>query len=193
MKVVKLGDALNKPAIRKLMLEGIRGGAIFVYPTDTIYGLGCNAEIEESVEKVAKAKGREEDKKFSVIAPSKDWIWKHTNISRINMKFADALLPGPYTIILKAKRSAPKPVVSGGGSMGVRMPKHPFSRLISDAGVPFLSTSVNLSGEEPAATIADIPASVKGVADWAIDARKLYGPASRVFDLRTDSISVLRY
>jgi L-threonylcarbamoyladenylate synthase len=193
MKVVKLADALNKPAIRSLMIEGMRNGAIFVYPTDTLYGLGCNAEIGESVDKITEAKGRDAGKKSSVIAPSKDWIWKHTTLSRINMKFADALLPGPYTIIMKAKKSAPKPAVSGGGSMGVRLPKHPFSRLIADAGVPFLSTSVNLSGKEPAANIADIPASVKGITDWAIDARKIYGPASRVFDLRTDSISVLRY
>jgi len=193
MKVVKLATVLHKPAIRKKIVDGMRHGDILVYPTDTIYGTGCNAEIPGSVEKIKKAKGREPGRQFSVIAPGKEWVWKHADISKANRQFADEILPGPYTIVVKAKANAPKAIVSSEKSMGVRLPNNPFTKIIEEAGIPFVSTSVNLSGTEPVSSIKDIPAEIRSMADWAIDAGKISGLASRVFDLRTDNVKVLRH
>jgi tRNA threonylcarbamoyl adenosine modification protein (Sua5/YciO/YrdC/YwlC family) len=193
MQTVKLSDVVNKKETRKKIIAGMRRGDVFVYPTDTIYGIGCNAEIPSSVEKIKKAKGREAEKQFSVIAPGKEWIWENANMTKANKEFADQMLPGPYTIIVKATRNAPRAVVSGERSLGVRLPNHPLTGVIKEAGIPFVSTSVNLTGEEPVCSIKDIPDEIHGIVDWAIDTGKISGLPSRVFDLRTDKVKILRY
>jgi len=194
MKVVKLSDVLRNSQTRKKVIEDMKIGKIFVYPTDTIYGIGCSAEVLDSVEKIEKAKGRESGKKFSVIAPGEEWIWKHADMSKANMLFADSLLPGPYTIVVKARPNAPVAVVSfEDKSMGIRIPKHPIAEIIKEAGIPFISTSVNLSGEKPVSSIDEIPEEIKSITDWAIDAGRISGLPSRVFDLRGNDVKILRY
>ena len=78
-------------------VDEILNGKIFVYPTDTIYGLGCNALDGASVNKIKKMKGRDKDKPISVIAPSIDWIRENCIVDFDLHKY----LPGPYTLILK--------------------------------------------------------------------------------------------
>lgn len=193
MRVIKLSQATGKSPVRKEVIEAMRKGDIFIYPTDTIYGIGCNAGEAESVRKIADAKGRDSGKQFSVIAPGKEWIWKNASLSAANKKLADSMLPGPYTIIVKAKPGAPRAVVSSEKSIGVRIPSHPISRIVGEAGIPFVTTSVNISGEEHICSVSDIPEKIKAVAGWVIDAGRICGLASRVFDLRTDDVKILRY
>ena len=193
MNVVKLSEVIKKPDIRAEIIPVMRKGDIFVYPTDTIYGIGCNAEIAASVKKISDAKGRKEGKSFSVIAPGKEWIWANSIISEANKKFIDTIFPGPYTVVVKAGRNAPKSAISEEKTIGVRFPKHPFVDIISEAGVPFVTTSVNISGNEPAARIEDIPPDIEKIVDWVIDAGKITGHSSRIFDLTTDEIKILRY
>lgn len=193
MKIVKMSEAFRNTAVRKRIVAGMRSGDVFVYPTDTIYGMGCNALMLESVMRIRKAKGRDEDKHFSVIAPGFDWLHRNADVPESSRMFIESLLPGPYTIIVRANARSPKAVVSTEGGMGVRIPKHPFAELVTEAGIPFVSTSVNLSGEQPVTSIREIPAEIAKVTDWAIDAGRICGPSSRVFDLRDNDVKILRY
>jgi L-threonylcarbamoyladenylate synthase len=188
MKTVKLSKALKSEKVKKAILEG----KILIYPTDTLYGIGCNAENRESVKKIMGAKGRDEDKPFSVIVPSKEWISENTKITRENEKFVDVLFPGPYTVILNAKERIPY-VVSKEGSIGIRIPKNEFCDLIRSLNVLFVTTSVNLSEEEPVYSIKEIPEEIKKIADYAIDSGRIEGPASRVFDIRTNELKIARW
>lgn len=192
METVKLTDVLKKPELRKKIVNGIKAGKIFIYPTDTIYGIGCNAESAQSVEKISDMKGREERKTFSVIAPGKEWIWSHASISRVNKDLIDKMLPGPYTIIVAANSKSPKPVVSSEKSLGVRIPKHPFTALVEEAGVPFVTTSLNIKNEPPVTRIPDIPEQIKKFVDFVIDSGIIDGFPSRIFDMRTDEIKTVR-
>jgi len=192
MEIIKLTDALNKPDVRKKIVSGMKKGSIFIYPTDTIYGIGCDAEDGNAVERISEAKGREESKTFSVIAPGKEWIWSHASVGMVNKGLIEKILPGPYTIILTANSKSPKPVISPDKSIGVRIPRHPFTDIVEEAGIPFVTTSVNMKDEPPATTIGNIPEHVKISVDFVIDGGKIVGSASRIFDMRTDDISVLR-
>ncbi|MBN2042753.1 MAG: threonylcarbamoyl-AMP synthase [Candidatus Aenigmarchaeota archaeon] len=187
MKVVKLHDALKSREIT----EAIVKGSVFVYPTDTLYGIGCNAENAEAVKRVCEAKQRPPDKPFSVIVPSKDWIRENTVISKENMEFVNNLLPGPYTIILKAKKAIPF-VTSKEKTMGLRIPRNEFCDLIREQGILFVTTSVNLSEDEPVTSVKDIPAQMKERVDFAIDAGELGRYGSRVFDL-TKGFEIVRF
>jgi L-threonylcarbamoyladenylate synthase len=190
MKIIPLRAALKDMA-RVELAKAIRDGAIIVYPTDTLYGIGCNALIKESVEKIAKAKDRESGKPFSVIAPSKEWITENTRITTDNAQFVDSLLPGPYTVILKAK--ADIPLVSAEGKLGVRIPKNEFCDFIRSQGVPFLTTSVNLSTTAPISSLKEIPQQIAEVADYAIDAGELKGDSSRIFDISGKDMQIIRW
>ncbi|MCK4714367.1 MAG: threonylcarbamoyl-AMP synthase [Candidatus Aenigmarchaeota archaeon] len=191
METVKLTDVLKKPELRKKIVNGIKAGKIFIYPTDTIYGIGCNAESAQSVEKISDMKGREERKTFSVIAPGKEWIWSHASISSVNKDLIDKMLPGPYTIIVTANTKSPKAVVSPEKTIGVRIPRHPFADIVEETGVPLVTTSVNLKDGPPVTKITNIPEQIKKSVDFIVDAGTIEGSASRIFDMRTEDVKAL--
>lgn len=191
MKIIKLENAL-KDMERVELAKAIREGAIIIYPTDTLYGIGCNALKTESVEKIAKAKGRDPSKPLSVIAPSKEWIAENARMTSDYVKFINDLLPGPYTVILKTKINIPF-VVSKDGKIGLRIPRNEFCDFIRSQGFPFITTSVNLSEENPVYFIRDIPDKIREIADYAVDAGEIKGRASRVFDISGKGLEIVRW
>jgi L-threonylcarbamoyladenylate synthase len=172
----------------KEILNSIRCGEIIIYPTDTIYGIGCNALNEEAVMKIREIKQRN-DKPFSVIAPSKLWI---SNNFVIKKSYLDKL-PGPFTYVINAKK---KNVVSNavvsGNKIGVRIPDYPFYEIIQKAKVPFVTTSVNVTGRKPYLAIRKIPRRIMNMVDIAIDAGTLDNSPSTVFDLTKELPIILR-
>ena len=153
--------------------EKILQGKIFIYPTDTIYGIGCNALNKESVEKIREIKQRDK-KPFSIIAPSFDWIKENCTIDCELEKY----LPGKYTIILKKKDTNFLSWVSNTDSLGIRIPKHEFCDKIRQANMPFITTSVNFSGEKFACSVEEIPEEIKNKVDVIIDEGKIDGTPS---------------
>lgn len=157
------------------LIEKILNGAIFIYPTDTIYGIGCNAVLDEPVKRIREWKGRK--KSFSIISPSKEWIKK-------NCETKDGLLdklPGPYTIVYPIKKPAISEFVSE-KTLGVRMPEHWISEFIKEIGLPIVTTSVNKSGEMPLFSLENIQPEVKAFVEFAIDEGTLKAKASKVID-----------
>ena len=160
----------------KNLNKEIRKGKLFIYPTDTIYGLGCNAEDKEAVEKIKQIKQRDKDKPLSIIAPTIDWI-KENLIVDCDL---DKYLPGPYTIILKKKNPEFLEWVSNKESLGIRIPDHEFTRQIQESGLPFITTSVNLSGEPFVTKVSDINPDMLEEIDHIIDYGELNGKPSTI-------------
>jgi L-threonylcarbamoyladenylate synthase len=161
------------------MNREILDGKIFIYPTDTVYGLGCNALNISSVEKIKKIKNRDFKKPLSIIAPSLKWIEKYCLVDFDLKKY----LPGPYTLILKKKNKNFLKHVSSGDSIGVRMPDNEFCDEIRKTEVPFITTSVNLSGEKAIIRISEIPKNIKDQVDIIVDEGELSGrPSTIVID-----------
>ena len=188
----------------------ILAGKVFIYPTDTIYGIGCNALDVEAVGRIKDIKGRDKDKPMSVIAPSIDWIKENCVVPGLDIienrdsvqdninspphpklveqnhsKALDSVtsylkkyLPGPYTLILKKKNSDFLKHVASGDSLGVRIPDCDFTVKVQEVGVPFITTSVNLSGEKPASCVKEISAEILNKVDFAFGYGELSGKAS---------------
>jgi L-threonylcarbamoyladenylate synthase len=147
------------------IIKTIRDGSVFIYPTDTIYGLGCNALNETSVQKIRTIKHREQ-KPFSVVAPNKEWITEHTNISKEKV---DEYLPGPYTLFVQTKDVCVAESVNPiDATLGVRIPDHWFTELVQEAGVPFVTTSVNIAGEPFMNKLEDLSDAIKDQVDICI-------------------------
>jgi len=154
--------------------EKILAGKIFVYPTDTVYGLGCNAMDKSAVQKIKEIKNREKDKPLSVIAPSLRWLEENLIVDYDIKKY----LPGPYTLILKKKNINFLSWIASGETLGIRIPDSDFCKKIQESGVPFITTSVNLSGEPFANKISDIKQEILNKVDFIIDISELSGKPS---------------
>ncbi|MBI2645009.1 threonylcarbamoyl-AMP synthase [Candidatus Uhrbacteria bacterium] len=150
---------MNLKTLKKEILKG----KIFIYPTDTVYGIGCNAFDKKSVDKIRRIK-RRDTKPFSIIAPNFDWIQEYCIIQSDFKKY----LFGPYTIILKKKNPSFLKWVSDTETLGVRMPNHPFTKKIQKTYIPFITTSVNFSGEKSSSSIDEIPKEILDAVDYVI-------------------------
>lgn len=173
-----MSEIISKEDLHNKLAEEIIEGKIFVYPTDTVYGIGCNAIIPSQVERIRGIKGRDE-RPFSVIAPSEEWIINHF---KTNIDFIRKYLPGRYTLILEKNDESYLQHVSSEKTLGIRIPEHPFIGIVRKAGIPFITTSANISGKLPASEIKDIPKIILNTVDLVIDGGKLHGtPSTLVF------------
>lgn len=154
--------------------EKIIKGNVFVYPTDTVYGLGCDATNSDSVNRIKDMKGRDRDKPISIIAPSLSWIEENCVVDYDLSKY----LPGPYTLILKKKDSGFLSDVAPGETLGVRIPDSDFCDEVREVGIPFVTTSVNLSGEPPAVAVEEVSSEILEKVDEIVDEGKLNGKPS---------------
>ncbi len=184
MRIYKLTDKT-----RRIIKDEIESGAVFVYPTDTIYGIGCNALDSFAIKQIRRIKGRDE-KPFSVIAPSKEWIVNNCIVEKSHKKYIDKL-PGKYTLIFKMKNKAVCPEVSK-INLGVRIPKHWISELVKELDFPVVTTSVNLTGQKPVIALSQIGKKMQKQIDFAIDEGKLRSKPSTVVDLTGKKAKTLR-
>ncbi len=162
------------------IISAIKSGMIFIYPTDTIYGMGCDATNSDAVKKLREIKNRE-SKPFSVIAPNKEWIIKNYALPK-----SDCLdiLPGPFTLIFnKGELSEVAPNVFFGALPGVRMPNNWFTEIIKEVGIPFVTTSVNITGQKNMETLEDVPKDFLENVDYVIYEGPNHGKQSTRIDL----------
>ena len=158
------------------IIKEVIKGKIFIYPTDTIYGIGCNAEDKEAVNKLKEIKQRDKDKPLSVIAPSKEWVLE--NCIEDAEGLIDKYLPGPYTLLLKKKDPKYLLECSSTELLGVRIPDNEFTKTIQKSRVPFVTTSVNISGEKPITQVSEVTEETREKVDHLIDEGPLTGRPS---------------
>lgn len=160
----------------------ISSGGLVVYPTDTLYGLGCSALSAKAVGKIYSMKKREGKKPLSVLVSDFEMLRKYCDVSPAQEKILHELLPGPYTFVLQLKNRLP---VSETLSIGVRVPEHMFMRQVArELCVPIVSTSANLSGEASAAELTGVNKAIAEAADLVLDGgRCKYAQGSTVIDL----------
>jgi len=178
---------------KKEIIQKIRDGHIFIYPTDTIYGIGCNALNDDSVKKIREIKGRQ-DMPFSIIAPNKAWIRQYCETGD-KMKFIKWIkeIPGPVTLILKLKdeEAISEETNKGIGTLGVRIPNHWISELVEEAGIPIITTSANKVGEDSMTSIEDLDPEIKRYVDFIIYEGELHGRPSKLINLTLETPEII--
>ncbi len=127
------------------VVDVLRGGGVIIYPTDTIYGMGCSIFNQKAVERVCLIKGVKPQKNnFSFICYDLSDISEYTRaLSTPVFKLMKKALPGPYTFILEANNQVPKLLNSKKKTVGIRVPDHSIPReLVKELGQPILTTSI---------------------------------------------------
>jgi L-threonylcarbamoyladenylate synthase len=167
--------------------ECVKAGGVAVFPSDTVYGVCCDADDEAAARRLYTLKGRPAARACAIMFFALESALETLDDLHESERDAlDALLPGPVTVLLanRGRRFAPACRVDP-ETLGLRVPRLD-GRLaaLGEVGVPVLQSSANLSGEPDARTLAEVPARLRDGADLAIDGGELPGTPSTVVDLR---------
>jgi len=148
----------------------IRQGGLVVFPTETVYGLGGDATNAESSKKIYEAKGRPSDNPLIIHVNTPKMAEDYAYTSPLYYRLAEKFMPGPLTVILKAKESIPMATRGGLDTVAVRCPKSEIAReLIKRAEVPVAAPSANLSGSPSPTTAEHALDDMQGRVDIIID------------------------
>jgi len=131
--------------------EMLRDGAVFVYPTETSYGIGCDARNAEAVERIFTIKQRPADKGLVVLMKDTEMLEEYAKIPQKARELGDTHWPGALNIVLESTEdSSIVPACAHAGHQAVRVSSHPFvQELFTEFVGPIVSTSANISGNEP--------------------------------------------
>lgn len=127
------------------ILDILRNGGVIIYPTDTVYGIGCSILSRTAIDKLARLKGMKPGKeRFSLLFDSLSQISEYAkNIHNPVFKVMKKALPGPFTFILHSSSKLPKLLHSTKKTVGVRVPDHNIPRtIVEQLGVPIITTSI---------------------------------------------------
>jgi tRNA threonylcarbamoyl adenosine modification protein (Sua5/YciO/YrdC/YwlC family) len=131
-------------------VELLEKGAVIGYPTDTVYGLGCDLSNKNAIERLYQIKGMSRDKSLAFICPDLAEIAKYAVVENHVYRVLKRFLPGPYCFILQATREVPKMVQTKQKTVGIRVPDHPVTQaLVRALGRPLISTTAAPPGEDP--------------------------------------------
>lgn len=173
--------------------EALDAGQLIVYPTDTLYGLGCDPFDGRAVERVFEVKRRPAGQPIALALAAPDQVPFYGHMTRLTQAFVAKHLPGPVTILLRATTAAPPALVSADGLLGIRVPDHPVAQSISKAFGPITTTSANLHGGPSPATCDEAWRQLGDAVDLYIDCGPTrHARESTIVDLTGESIKVIR-
>ncbi len=157
----------------KKTIEVLRAGGIILYPTDTVWGIGCDATNAEAVEKIYKIKQRDDSKSMLVITDGMARIQSYVDeIPDIAWDLAE-LADKPITIIYPQAKNLAANLISDDGSIGIRISSEKFSKQLCAAfRRPIVSTSANISGEPSPECFAEISDIIKDQMDYIVQYRQ---------------------
>jgi L-threonylcarbamoyladenylate synthase len=169
--ILKIDNGFIPEQLIDQVVETLCQGGIIGYPTETIYGLGGEAENEKVIDKIRQLKGREINKPFLMLInriQDLDSIVKFISVEA--KKLIEQFWPGPLTLVFKAGDNLSKQLVDKEGRVGMRISSHPFcSRLLEKYNKPLISTSANPSSKAPASSAFEVLNYFRDKIDLIID------------------------
>ena len=171
----------------------VKRGGLVVYPTETVYGLGCSPLDTRAVKRVLDVKG-DRNKPLPVLAAGIEDVERVAFISQKGKRLAAKFWPGPLTMVFPKKSSLPDIVTFNHDSVGLRIPDNNIAlQLISLCGGLLIGSSANITGEEPPRDVQEISGKLKEMVDVVLDGGPaVEGTPSTVADLTSDKPSILR-
>jgi L-threonylcarbamoyladenylate synthase len=154
-------------------LEVLHKGGVILYPTDTIWGLGCDATNEDAVQKIYNIKNRPEEKSLIILLADERDVLRY--VASLDLQVFDYLkeVKKPTTVIYEGAIGLAENLISSDGSVAIRVVNESFCKhLIKRFRKPLVSTSANLSGMPSAATFKDIPDGIKKAVDYTVAYRR---------------------
>lgn len=186
----------NEKAIQQVV-EVLKKGGIIIYPTDTVYGMGCDISNSKAIERICKIKGIKSEKaNFSFVCYDLRHISDYTKpIDNETYRILKKALPGPFTFIFNANKNVPKLLSSNKKTVGIRVPDNSIARsIVQSLGNPILSTSIHDEDEimEYSTDPELIHEKYEDLVDLVIDGGYGDNQASTVVDCSEGDFEILR-
>ncbi len=178
-----------------LAAELLAKGGLVALPTETVYGLACDCQNLEAVERLYALKGRPKEKALSVLLDGMSMVEKVCKeIPPVAYSLAKAFWPGPLTMVLSSAHVVADPITAGGDTLGVRCPDHPGTLAVIGAlGRPVAAPSANLSGQESPKSANEVRLALDGKIEAILDGGPcLLAVESTILDLTTTPPVILR-
>ncbi len=183
------------PEPRKIQraVQILNGGGIIAYPTDTVYGLGCDIQNKQAIERLYQLKGMPKDHPLAFICPDLSDISKYAVVENPTYRVLKHYLPGPYCFILLATREVPKMLLNKQKTVGIRVPAHPIAiAIVRELGRPLISTTASRPGQEALVDPWEIEQEFSGL-DLVIDSGDAAGTVpTTVVDLSQGDVRIVR-
>lgn len=198
MKIIQIDINKDNADFLKEAVVVLEAGGVIVCPTDTLYGIGCNALDEKAVKKIFEIKERPLSKPLPILVRNIKWAKELTYVSKRNEKILEKIWPGRVTAVLSKKAIVPDILTSNQKTVGMRMPNYQLTdKLLKLFGYPIALTSANISGQESTNDINVIieifSKRLTRQPDLVLDAGILpKSEPSTVLDLTTDKPKILR-
>ena len=182
-----------QPRLVAQVVELLKNGGVIAYPTDTTYGIGCSILNRKAIERIYRIKQRERNKPVSFICADLSEISRYAQVTNFAFKAMKRALPGPYTFVLEASRTVPELLLTRQKTVGIRVPDHAVClAIVRELGHPIVTTSANLSGEEPLGDPFLVDEQLGSQLDLVVDGGMLTAEVSSVVSLVGDLPLVLR-
>lgn len=154
------------------MIDILKNGGTILYPTDTIWGIGCDATNIEAINKIFEIKKRDKNKSMIILVESEKRLQDLVDVPEMAWEIID-LSEKPVTIVYDSPRGLPKELLAEDGSIGIRLVKDDFcKKLISKLNRPLVSTSANFSGEKSPLKFADINPEIIDLVNFAVEEQR---------------------
>lgn len=151
------------------IVEILKNGGTILYPTDTIWGIGCDATQVQAIQKIFDIKKREHNKSLIILVESEKRLQDLVDVPTMAWDIID-LSEKPVTLIYDQPRNLPKELLAEDGSIGIRLVKDDFcKKLISKLNRPLVSTSANLSGQKSPMKYSDISDEIINAVDFVAE------------------------
>jgi len=172
-------------------IKAVKEGKIIIYPTETCYGIGTNALNEESIKRIYEIKNRSKEKKMSCLVSSIEQAERYCELNEKERRICEKFMPGPLTLIAEKKNKIPGILNK---DFAFRISSNEIARKIPEkSGVPLVSTSANISGEDNPYEIEEISNVLKEKIDFIVDIGRLEKtPPSTLLKIENGKIKIFR-
>ena len=174
--------------------EKLRNGAVICYPTDTVYGIGCDIFNQKAIKKIFQIKQRAKHKPFSFMCSSLKNVNDYGHVSNMAYRIMKKALPGPFTFVLSASKLVPKIMITKQKTVGIRVPDNNIClALIEELGNPILTTSAILDKEGvPLSEAYEFDELLGNMVDLIIDGGMVFPDPSTIVSFTGDEPEILR-
>ena len=191
--IITINPKNPQPRLIRRVVEVLEGGGVIGYPTDTIYGVGCDLFNPEAIRKIHQLKKLEKKKPLSFICSDLKDISRYAYVSNSTYKMMNRLLPGAYTFVLKATKLVPKIAMTKQNTVGIRIPDNKIClALVKELGHPIISTSVYKPDEGLYNDPAEIEERFGKQLSLVIDGGVIVAEHSSIIDLADDIPKIIR-
>ena len=183
-----------QPRLIEKVVSMLKQGAVVCYPTDTVYGIGCDIFNQKAVKRIYQIKRRPKQKPFSFMCSSLKNVSEYCHLSNSAYRLMKKMLPGPYTFILPALKIVPKIMLTKQKTVGIRVPDNSISMALDDGlGNPVLTTSAVIDGDDvPLTNAYELEEQLGKLVDVVIDGGPIFPSPSSIVSLVEEIPVVLR-